>query len=415
MDLQVDHHVHYVRAPTRTASLPAVDLPEHEPALLDRLGGQLRERTALVATASAGAGLGVALLAGRRGANALGVLAAAGRGAALGAVVGVGTGMALDALRGEPRPGRAPAVSSAAAPAATGERLRVMSFNIHGAAGPPGSHLGGAIELERVARTIERERPDVVLLQEVDRFALQSSFADVLGSLADRLDADGGVLTGSVRNATGRESGTAVLTFNGVEVADARGLRSPDPRGDGLLRRAAGAVDTFAGWITEAATGTERSPLGMPEYRPRTTSDVLVTTPAGAAVRVLSGHFSWPADGIDHPRRQVDPIAGLLDGWQGPTIIGADFNVRSGTPHGDREAAVLGQAGLVDAFTAAGLPATAPERGSFGTGPGGPPIDRVYGSRQLAVERARVMPFAPDEPAASDHRPIVVDYRLGAG
>src|SRR5690606_26766090 len=114
------------------------------------------------------------------------------------------------------------APTPAAASSNTGEPLRVMSFNIHGGTGPKGAAFGGADEIERIARLIERERPDVVLLQEVNDASVQNGFANVLEQLADRLDADGAVLTPAVRNATGREFGNAVLTLNGVEIADAR-------------------------------------------------------------------------------------------------------------------------------------------------------------------------------------------------
>ena len=412
MDLQVDQRVHYARAPTHARSLPAVDLPTHQPALPDRIGDQLRERTALVATSGIAAAIGAASIATRSGASWPLRLLAGIVGATIGAGAAVSGGIGFDLLRGEaPRPSGSP--TAAGDVRIDGEPLRVMSFNIHGATGPARDGLGGSEDIERLARVIERERPDVVLLQEVNDFSVQNGFRDVLGELADRLDADGAAFAPAVENGTGRRFGTAVLTFNDTTIADARGILSPDRIGDGMGRRIAGALDTGIGWATEALTGTARSPFGTTPYRPRETTDVLVTTPGGTDVRVLAGHFSWPEDGVDYPRLQVDPIAGLLGAWNGPTVLGADFNVRSNSASGAIEATVFGRDGMTDAFTARGFDPGDPARSSFGTIPGhGAKIDRIYGSRQLDAQDARVVQFEPGSEAPSDHRPVVVDYLL---
>jgi endonuclease/exonuclease/phosphatase family metal-dependent hydrolase len=416
VDLQLDHDVRFARTPTRSVSLPAHEqLDDWSPSPIDRIGSQLGDRTWLVAGASllGGAALGARSL--RTGSSIAATIGSGVLGAALGAATIVAEGATLDALRGVPPRSESTTPPTAPSSPVVDEDLRVMPFNIHGTLGPDGELLGSAADLERVARAIERERPDVVLLQELDDHAAQNGFRDVLGELAQRLDADGAVATAATRTVTGRRNGTAVLTFNGIQVADARGIRSPDHAGEGTLRRISGAIDTAA---NAAATlvGREWHPTGSPPYRPRTVTDVLVTTPAGNAVRVLSGHWSWPEGGVDHPRRQVDPLAGLLGAWEGPTILGGDFNVRSGTPGGDAEARVLAREGrLVDAFTARGIPTDAPERGSFGVGPGGPRIDRIYGSSHLDVRDVHVSSFPAGEPVASDHRPVIVDYRLRAG
>lgn len=403
MDLRVDNDVRTARPMTRAASLPALDqLPEHEPGLLDRIGRQLGDRTWLVGGAAGLGTIGAALLARRVGGGAVrsGVLGALG-----GAALVVAGGLGADAIRGSAgRRGAGPAASERIV---ADEDLRVMSFNVH-MGKTPGELLGDEAALDAIAAEIRRERPDVVLLQEVDRFAVHHGFRDVLDELADRLDADGAVFTPSTRNVTGRESGTAVLTFNGARVADARGIVSPDYAGDGVARRMKGAVDTLARLVSGG-----RAPFDVGDYRPRTTADVLVTTPAGNAVRVLSGHWSWAANGVDHPRRQVDPLAGLLGAWDGPTIIGGDFNVHSGTRDGDLEAAAFAGAGLRDAFTAAGLRTTDPARRTFGVTPTNP-LDRIYGSERLEVRDVRVSPFEQGDPVPSDHHPLVVDYRLEA-
>ncbi len=419
MGLTVDHAAVFKRVPTRDVALPALDgVAPHEPSAIDRIGTRFNERWGVLA---AGAGIGAgttALLAARAGRGIAGRIGMGVLGAMGGAALLVGGGVLLDVLR---RRGTDSVSTAAAAGASVAsgdvradESLRVMSFNIHGSLGPGGDLVGGAADLERVARAIERERPDVVLLQEVDDHAVQSGFRDVLGTLADRLDADGAVHTPSIHSVTGRRNGTAVLTFNGVTIADARGIVSPDAFGGGPARRIAGAADAVAGLLADKIADREWHPFNSPMYRPRSTADVMITTPGGTDVRVLSGHWSWASDGVDHPRRQIDPLAGLLAAWDGPTIVGGDFNVKSNTAHGDKEAAAFRSAGLRDAFTASGMALDDPARRTFGSATPRTPIDRVYASDQFDVARARVGTHVVDGVDSSDHHPVVVDYRLRA-
>jgi endonuclease/exonuclease/phosphatase family metal-dependent hydrolase len=69
----------------------------------------------------------------------------------------------------------------AAWPAAqtTGERVRVLSYNIH-----HGEGVDGRLDLERIARVIRSVEPDLVALQEVDRRATRSGSVDQPAELA---------------------------------------------------------------------------------------------------------------------------------------------------------------------------------------------------------------------------------------
>jgi len=62
-------------------------------------------------------------------------------------------------------------------------RIRVMTWNIHHAEG-----LDKKVDLERIAKLIQSERPDVVALQEVDRGVERSGKIDMITKLADLTD-----------------------------------------------------------------------------------------------------------------------------------------------------------------------------------------------------------------------------------
>jgi endonuclease/exonuclease/phosphatase family metal-dependent hydrolase len=79
---------------------------------------------------------------------------------------------------------RAASTAGALAPTTGGHPLRAASFNIHHGVG-----TDGLLDLERIARVIEQEQPDVIGLQEVDRhFGVRSNFVDQATWLAERLD-----------------------------------------------------------------------------------------------------------------------------------------------------------------------------------------------------------------------------------
>ncbi len=62
--------------------------------------------------------------------------------------------------------------------AAIGEDIRIMTFNIH-----IGIGMDQQLDLERIAETISNEQPDLVVLQEVDRFAERTQKTDQRSSL----------------------------------------------------------------------------------------------------------------------------------------------------------------------------------------------------------------------------------------
>ncbi len=413
MPMEVSYRLHVAGpAPLSRASV----LPQlpgsstYEPGVLDQVGEQVQRSPWLVAGGGLAGGVLGGMLAAWRGRGIPGRIGGVLGGVVAGLVGAAGIGAAIRGHRDhvEPESVRTGAVASTKVVAP--ERVKVMTYNVHGGMGGPGEFGTNDGELDELAEVIRRERPDVLLLQEVDRFATRSDHADVLAELADRLGADSAVSGSAMTTVLGRDQDVAVLTFNGFEVEDARNIVHADPRGGGFpvrtkawLRDARAAIGHVLGQDWQGGRG----------YEVRNTIDALVRTPAGNAVRVLSGHYEWPTDEVDHQRRQVADVAGALDAWDGATIWGADFNVQRTSDYGEREQRIMGRAGLRDAFEAADdehrVPVpqrvTSPE---YTVHPGGG-IDRIYASDHARVLDARVVRSAGD---ASDHLPVVAELEL---
>jgi endonuclease/exonuclease/phosphatase family metal-dependent hydrolase len=152
---------------------------------------------------------------------------------------------------------------------------------------------------------------------------------------------------------------------------------------------------------------------GLPDYFPRVTTDAMLETPAGNHVRVMGGHYNGPTAETDYQSAQVRPVAQLADDWVGPTIWGADWNVKSDSPAGASEHSIMSGVGLTDAFDAVGIKADDAARKSFGDTPR-TRIDRIYVSKQVDVRGIHVAPYPAGEPGASDHHPLIADLHLTA-
>lgn len=74
---------------------------------------------------------------------------------------------------------------SAVIPVGKEHYLRVMTFNIR-----HGKGLDGRVNLDRIVSDIEHGDPDIVALQEVDRFHIRSKFKDQVNILMKALDMD---------------------------------------------------------------------------------------------------------------------------------------------------------------------------------------------------------------------------------
>ena len=385
MTLSVDQNVHAVKECPMTigAALPALAEPAYVRSAIDGVGARLRDQTAYVVW---GSGVGAAV----GGMTGLGVR----RGLMLGASTGALFGARVGRIRLHSAVG---AAEEASPTVVASETLRIMEFNVHGGMGGPGEFFATPAKLDLLAETIKRERPDILLLQELDNWAVRSNFVDTLGALVKRLRPTGAVMTAAIEKVNGRREGTGVMTFHGATITDARGLRIGDALGDNSGRRFRATADAWAAMVSTRLGHTWQPFGGMKEYQPRVAGDVMVRSVGGNNIRVLSGHFSPPQHGIDEPRRQVDPVVATIRTWPGPTIFGADFNIRDGSPEFASEHEMFAAAGLTE--STAGAP---------------PNSDRVYASAHFTASNPQKLVLPEGSVRASDHYPVVVDLTLHA-
>ncbi|WP_018177463.1 endonuclease/exonuclease/phosphatase family protein [Jongsikchunia kroppenstedtii] len=391
MPIVIDKRIHVLGAlDAATTRLPALPLPRSRWSAVDGMG--VTTRTGL-APAAIGALVGV-IVGTIGGAIAGSPGAGAGYGALAGAVIGLVWGVWRFARR--PRRVERPAPAAIARGPQT---LKVLEYNVHGGMGGPGEYWATSNDLNRLADEIAKYDPDIVLMQELDRFAFRSNFTDTLAALRRRLNPDGAVMAPSIEKIYGREEGPGILTFHGITIVDSRGLRIPDPFGNNTTRRFRAIADNYAATASNLLKRKRQwHPFRQPpEYQPRGAADTLVRLPDGTEIRVISGHFSSPRPGADEQRRQIDAIAETVGSWDGPTILGADFNVRDGSPEFAREHEVFAAVGLQE--STAGAP---------------PNSDRVYASRHFTAANPQKL-VAPEGVApASDHSPVLVELTMSS-
>lgn len=242
---------------------------------------------------------------------------------------------------------------AAAAPPPRG--IDVATYNIHHAEG-----VDAVLDLERVAREIERGGAEVIGLQEVDRhWGERSSFEDQAAWLGERLGMH--VVYGAnldlaplTPGAPRRQYGTAILSE--LPILSSRNTLLPRPR-----------------------NGEQRGLLEA------------VIDVGGVHVRFATTHLQH--NSAEERLAQSERIAELLAGAREPTILTGDLNALPSAP----ELAPLWPV-LEDAWTLAGrgpgptYPAEAPDRR----------IDYVLVSPGVRVRSALVLPSP-----ASDHLQVV--------
>ena len=407
----VDHRA--LRGDVRLPGLDGVE-PVDDP-FLDTVGRIVGGNRLLVLGAGAAGLLAGAALP---GGSALRRLATGTVGAGLGLVAGVAVACAADLVGGRGAPDSrsfvrdVPGAGSTARRGEPGERLRVLDWNVRELIGPDGIARTGNDALDAIEQVVERERPDVLVLQEVAQDSVLSRGSDNLQELADRLGATDAVLVPNGLRASGKAKGQAVLTFGDARVQDARGLRHADPHGDGSWRRIRGVLTPLE------QIGIDVPDSAQPTYHPRTTADVLVTTAGGTDVRVLDVHLSGTGihtggtpGSTEAQERQLRPVVDTLDAWQGPTLLLGDFNVNAHGAQYAYERELLGGAGMREAFAATGGDPASETARTFPAGSARRNIDRAWSSSELSPREVRVLSDAAAR-AGSDHLPVLVDYEL---
>jgi len=232
--------------------------------------------------------------------------------------------------------------------------LTVMTFNIHGGVSV---HAPRRFELDRIAAEIRAARPDVVLLQEIDRHRRRSHFLDVPAELGKRLGMTS-VFGDNVRHGAVGQYGTAILS------------RYP-------------------------IISTQNTPLPRPPGTQQRGLLLARISVSGLQVNVYDAHLENTSPAAR--RLQISRIRDLVAGVQHPVILGGDFNATPGTD-------VLGIARsfLRDSWTEVGAGAGATHGGRHHLR-----IDYLLHNSWLRPLTAQVRPSA-----VSDHRALRVDFAL---
>jgi endonuclease/exonuclease/phosphatase family metal-dependent hydrolase len=238
-------------------------------------------------------------------------------------------------------------------PATDPDRFRLVSWNVHYL-----RNADGVIDPEAVARAIERQRPDVVLLQEVSRGWPIGGTLDGVEWLSRRL-----AMRYVYAPAADRQFGNVILSRLRITAADVGEL----PQGEGTMRRSYAAAS--------------------------------VQLPGGRTVRLYDVHLAHRDQ--DTPTRLAQ-LAALLTAWdsRSAAVIAGDFNASPGSV----EIAEMTDAGLVSAQDATG-------NGGLLTSPTDRPryrIDWIFGTPDVAFEH-----FVRPAVRTSDHFPLAVTVHLG--
>lgn len=240
------------------------------------------------------------------------------------------------------------------------DRLSVVTFNIHSAR----TH-DGAVRLAEIGAELAAWKPDVVLLQEVDRGRAWSARLDEPELLAQELDMEW-AFGDNVRRSTTNQYGTAILSRYPIVSWH----NQPLPRPPGTQQR-----------------GLLRATLDVEGVRTNVYVTHLENTSPTA--RLL----------------QMRAIVPVLAADTGPKVLGGDLNSVPGSP-----AAGLLRSVLSDTWSAVGS-------GDGRTAPGGAPRVRIdyllYGSGGETTVTPLGVDVLPS--LVSDHRAVRATYALSTG
>jgi endonuclease/exonuclease/phosphatase family metal-dependent hydrolase len=160
--------------------------------------------------------------------------------------------------------------------------LRVLSYNIH-----HGEGMDGKIDIERIANVISKENPDLVALQEVDKFCTRSGDRDMAAELGKLLGMEH--IFGKAMDFQEGEYGLAVLSKLPIKEKNLHRL----PKGD----------------------------------EPRCALEVKVKIGNyPKQVSFICIHNSWNSEGIRI--KQIKELLKFLDEHDHPVVLAGDFNAK---------------------------------------------------------------------------------------
>ncbi|GMW02230.1 MAG: metal-dependent hydrolase [Candidatus Hydrogenedentota bacterium] len=236
-----------------------------------------------------------------------------------------------------------------------GDGLRVLTYNIH-----HGEGRDGAVDLDRIARVIQSQQPDVVCLQEVDRKMNRTGGLDMPAELSKRLSMQ--VAYGPNLEIDGGQYGNATLSR--FTILNYDNLRLPNVPG-----------------------GEQRGALMV-------RLDV-----EGRSVDVWNTHFDLT------PKARMLQAASLLDQTAGTLcIVAGDLNETADKP---------ALQSLIARMQDSGAIAGKPEEGSIGVGNKARRIDFVLLSQDLHAVSSVVVK-SDEATVASDHFPVLAVVGLPA-
>lgn len=272
------------------------------------------------------------------------------------------------------------------------ETFRAMTYNIQHGAGnddcedpevPEGEvpPTECAVDLERTAETIEAQSPNIVAVQEVDRFWARSGEADQAAELAEMTGMEqcyGANLTREPGESGTQEHyyGTLILSEYPILSCDNTHLPTPE------------------------------------DWEQRGLLEAHVDVPGVGEVAVLNTHMQFrspdePEEAVRQRTEQAEAIATRIAELEVPVILMGDLNAQVG----DEELDSLFDAnlGLQDAWAIAADDGT--EGYTYAAHPVDEPderIDFVLPSAEFTVEYAEVV-VDDQTRMASDHYPVVAD------
>lgn len=235
--------------------------------------------------------------------------------------------------------------------------LKVMSYNIH-IANPP-SKGDGFVDIDAIANAIKKEQPDLVALQEVDKY--------------------------TTRSGTGLDQAKEIAALTGMKFFFAKAInRSGGEYGVAILSKFSIENSNVFSLPVTGSTGAELRALGLIE----------ISLPNGKKIVFASTHLDHLSD--ENRELQVREVIKALMPYQDrPVILGGDFNMppQNAIWNIVKEQFVLGCKSCPGTF-----PATSPTT----------TIDYLLLNKNASAYFTIKDYYAVPERYASDHVPIVM-------